>query len=390
MDTLTTSAKATPDDKAWAELPREIRQKSVDALKAHFDPEATESILRLYNDHGPDGWYAHARWHFTVGAKIRNFLRKNAADDMALPSGNWDDYYVQAIEAAVGVRATHLSLINPRVMARGVRNGQYDFLVKFKRRTRGLREWDDPSEVVAALPARIDEVGDEVFEDENTNNADRIAHDKVEKALIDMFDGFRETLDDMLKAEATAQNAPLDSPRIDALQDFRAQLYGERLDLGDTSKDVNFNAWINRWNILIGEAIGWANELGWITEVAQIRVSTLYSGDFGYAYRLRVAVSETSGWINVTPQTYSANSYSGVGTLGDLQLGDQFLLSSYPSGRVAITYGSTNVAYPNGWGRNTFQMIVLGLLGYLTIAQQAILPTPVHFYDTNELNYHTD
>lgn len=48
----------------------------------------------------PDRWWAISGWHFHQGMTIRNMLR-NIISDKELPSGNWDDYYIEVIESAL-------------------------------------------------------------------------------------------------------------------------------------------------------------------------------------------------------------------------------------------------------------------------------------------------
>lgn len=128
-------------DARWASMPPVMRKVAADALRKQLEdqPELVEQIKRKHAEHGhawihyltdlsdeeieryrkvgmlgPDQttWGEHMWW----GMSVRNFLRSvegaNIKDEDLPPapyeSGdthqNWDDYYVQAIEAAVGLR----------------------------------------------------------------------------------------------------------------------------------------------------------------------------------------------------------------------------------------------------------------------------------------------
>jgi hypothetical protein len=54
--------------------------------------------------HKQDPVHWMSPYHFSAGMAIRNLLRDKVCQDDQLPSGNWDDYYVQLIEIAAGCR----------------------------------------------------------------------------------------------------------------------------------------------------------------------------------------------------------------------------------------------------------------------------------------------
>jgi hypothetical protein len=64
-------------------------------------PELLEETRKLYKE-DPVHWISP--YHFTTGMAMRNLLREKVCRDDQLPSGNWDDVYVQLMEIAAGVR----------------------------------------------------------------------------------------------------------------------------------------------------------------------------------------------------------------------------------------------------------------------------------------------
>lgn len=86
-------------EKKWAELPDDVKTKAVTFLRSQFSEELKEDVrARIKAD--PIHWIGME--HFGWGMGVRNALRVegNIKDDL-LPSGNWDDYYIKAVEAAV-------------------------------------------------------------------------------------------------------------------------------------------------------------------------------------------------------------------------------------------------------------------------------------------------
>jgi hypothetical protein len=98
-------------DARWAAVPAELKERIVAHLRDQLAPEDLEWI-RTQHSEDPDGWATKRGWHFFGGMGIRNLLREVVPDDQLplapYPDGdqhaNWDDYYVQALEAAAGVR----------------------------------------------------------------------------------------------------------------------------------------------------------------------------------------------------------------------------------------------------------------------------------------------
>ena len=87
----------------FLELPPDLRQRAITALREMFDPSVEDDIKAEYDRSGED-WWLDANIHFHWGMSIRNFLREQGILDNQLPSSNWDDYYLQIIEAAVHIR----------------------------------------------------------------------------------------------------------------------------------------------------------------------------------------------------------------------------------------------------------------------------------------------
>lgn len=92
----------------WESIPEERRREIVAHLRAYLTIDDQAAIVKTISEQGTMTWTgAH---HHGWGTGVRNHLRKLMKDD-ELPSApypdgrgeykNWDDYYVQAIEAAV-------------------------------------------------------------------------------------------------------------------------------------------------------------------------------------------------------------------------------------------------------------------------------------------------
>lgn len=91
-------------NKMWAELDPDVRSRAIAVLKQEF-PETVCARIREEYTKNSATWAT--KYHFGWGMGVRNFLRSNPTDsikDNELPSGNWDDYYVAAVEAAAGIR----------------------------------------------------------------------------------------------------------------------------------------------------------------------------------------------------------------------------------------------------------------------------------------------
>lgn len=121
-------------DERWQAMPQVMRKVAADAIKKVLDEETVELIKAKHAEHGRDWIHylididpeetpflydlgmttmsAHHGW----GTGIRNLLRDeegaNIRDEDLPPApyeggveqSIWDDYYVQAVEAAVGLR----------------------------------------------------------------------------------------------------------------------------------------------------------------------------------------------------------------------------------------------------------------------------------------------
>ena len=122
-------------DLAWAKLTVEQRERAVEIIRrlTNFE-EVAAKVRPAHAEHGHDfihnppfaevidlgdGQQAVWSWHMSGGMGLRNYLRHEGFHDDELPwmeemygpypgegdpVGNWDDFYVQALEAACGVR----------------------------------------------------------------------------------------------------------------------------------------------------------------------------------------------------------------------------------------------------------------------------------------------
>jgi hypothetical protein len=95
-------------DARWNDVPAETKEKLIRHLREQLPPSMLEEVRTLHAKDG-DAWVAP--FHFHVGMAVRNMLREVMLDDelpaAPYPDGanrNWDDYYVQVLEAAAGVR----------------------------------------------------------------------------------------------------------------------------------------------------------------------------------------------------------------------------------------------------------------------------------------------
>ncbi len=79
-------------------LPEHVLRKASDVLKTEI-PEDTKQEIREMIMKDPERWCVP--YHFFWGMAIRNLLRRAGLKDDLLPTGNWDDYYIQCIEEAV-------------------------------------------------------------------------------------------------------------------------------------------------------------------------------------------------------------------------------------------------------------------------------------------------
>ena len=96
-------------DNRWAALTAEQRELIVTFLRIELKPSMLDKTRELHAE-DPEDWASV--YHFTTGMGVRNLLRRVLPDNelplAPYPNGtahsNWDDYYVQALEAAAGVR----------------------------------------------------------------------------------------------------------------------------------------------------------------------------------------------------------------------------------------------------------------------------------------------
>lgn len=109
-------------DKHFNSLDKEIRDKAIKVIKQVITPEELNRFKTLYEQYGPNDWFAHVyddEAHRTAGSGtyipspylsygmiIKSALRGRGLADNKLPSAdqNWDNYYIQIIEAAAGLR----------------------------------------------------------------------------------------------------------------------------------------------------------------------------------------------------------------------------------------------------------------------------------------------
>lgn len=87
--------------RVWEALDPDIKARAAKHLREALDPVSMKAWKeRAQAD--PEDWMIED--HHFAGTAFRNLLRKEIKDN-ELPSGNWDDYYVMAIEAAAGIRS---------------------------------------------------------------------------------------------------------------------------------------------------------------------------------------------------------------------------------------------------------------------------------------------
>jgi|GEM_PF-3059140 len=88
-------------DISLMELDIHIIAEGVNHLRKILDSDTVQQI-KMKHEKDPKNWWAfhHHGW----GTAIRNSLRDNVCLDDKLPSKNWDDYYIQLVELACGLR----------------------------------------------------------------------------------------------------------------------------------------------------------------------------------------------------------------------------------------------------------------------------------------------
>jgi hypothetical protein len=104
------------EELCWSECPQDLRNQMVHACTL-LPPETIEHVKRLMTEPrwpivdelsqeerdrlvAEFGYALPSPFHFGTGMAIRNFLRAKGVKDEQTPSGNLDDYYVKALEAA--------------------------------------------------------------------------------------------------------------------------------------------------------------------------------------------------------------------------------------------------------------------------------------------------
>lgn len=92
-------------ERYFKEIPKDILHKAVEVFQNDLKEGEKKFLVNLYNStesHRKALWFVD--YHFYEGMGIRNLFRENGLLDDMLPSGNWDDYYVQVMECSIGVR----------------------------------------------------------------------------------------------------------------------------------------------------------------------------------------------------------------------------------------------------------------------------------------------
>jgi hypothetical protein len=88
-------------DNRFKDMNTDIINKAKFVILGVLSKEDIENISEAYKKN-PYRWAS--AYHFGWGMSIRNLLRQNVCLDDKLPTGNWDDYYVQCVEYALGLR----------------------------------------------------------------------------------------------------------------------------------------------------------------------------------------------------------------------------------------------------------------------------------------------
>lgn len=84
-----------------SECPSWVIERGINAIRKALGPDDIYLIKQDYENDPETWWTTH---HHGWGTGIRNYLRKHVCLDNVLPTGNWDDYYIQIIELALGLR----------------------------------------------------------------------------------------------------------------------------------------------------------------------------------------------------------------------------------------------------------------------------------------------
>jgi hypothetical protein len=106
-------------NEAWDAVDPNVKEKAIQILDGLLTSLDKEIVVQEYEAYGPHEWlYSDTfgpNWHHSGGMAVRNALRGGGLPDAVLPPfdayygdgtdvRNWDDYYVQAVEAACGLR----------------------------------------------------------------------------------------------------------------------------------------------------------------------------------------------------------------------------------------------------------------------------------------------
>lgn len=83
------------------ELSEEVRDRAVEIVVRVLE---ISDVSRIKKEASKNKLNWSSRYHFSWGMWMRNQLRNRGIPDSALPSGNWDDYYVPVVELALGIR----------------------------------------------------------------------------------------------------------------------------------------------------------------------------------------------------------------------------------------------------------------------------------------------
>ena len=92
------------DEEKWDELDAVFKSAAVAMLQKELPKRTKLDILKMYNQHGKLVWVTEEMLHFSWGMAVRNLLRDKGFLDCMTKTGNLDDYYIQLVEAAIGVR----------------------------------------------------------------------------------------------------------------------------------------------------------------------------------------------------------------------------------------------------------------------------------------------
>ena len=84
-------------------LPEDIVDLAIYHLRRNILTETQLEIDNLFKEHGVV-WWTKPEIHNGFGLRVRNMLRDLVCLDDDLPTGNWDDYYSQLVEASIGLR----------------------------------------------------------------------------------------------------------------------------------------------------------------------------------------------------------------------------------------------------------------------------------------------